>query len=109
MPDFSARRMMPSHSAMMPTSGRAIFITAISAMLNAPSVTSFIWPVAAPMSTAHSDQAQPNVIQHGANPIRSALSYARKNMGLADWETARWKQLNADGCGLAAKEVNFLI
>jgi hypothetical protein len=44
--------MSPSHSAITPTSGRAIFITAVSAIVNAPSVTSFNRPVAAPMTAA---------------------------------------------------------
>ena len=49
----SARRITPSQSAMMPTSGRAIFITAVSAIWNAPLVTSASRPVAPPMSTAN--------------------------------------------------------
>ena len=44
--------MTPNHKAMMPASGRAIFMTAISAIWKAPSVTSRKRPVAPPIKTA---------------------------------------------------------
>ena len=46
-PAFSAKRMTPSHSDMIPTSGKAIFMTAVSAMLNALSVISLRVPAGA--------------------------------------------------------------
>jgi hypothetical protein len=47
-PAFSASRMTPSQSDMIPASGSAIFITAVSAIVKAPSVNSFKVPDDAP-------------------------------------------------------------
>ena len=51
-PDFSAKRITPSQSAMTPASGRASVITAVLQASNAAVVTSFICPVAPPSKTA---------------------------------------------------------
>ena len=51
-PDFSARRMTPSQSAMTPASGRAMVMTAVLHPSKAALVTSFSCPVAPPRRTA---------------------------------------------------------
>ena len=50
-PERSARRMIPSHTASVPTSGSAMDMTAVFAPSKAPLVTSSRWPVAPPRST----------------------------------------------------------
>ena len=54
-PERSASRMIPNHTASVPTNGRAMFITAVRAPSNAPLVTSSRCP--APSSTDTSTSA----------------------------------------------------
>jgi hypothetical protein len=49
--------MIPSQMAMTPTSGNAIFMTAVSAISKAPLVISGSFPVKPPTSTATSRNA----------------------------------------------------
>ena len=51
-PDFSAKRIIPSHRAMIPASGRASVITAVLHASNAAAVTSASCPDTAPSRTA---------------------------------------------------------
>ena len=51
-PARSANRITPSHSAMMPTSGSAVFITANSAISKLLSATSLRLSVQPPIMTA---------------------------------------------------------
>ena len=51
-PARSANRMMPSHSAMIPTSGSAVFITANSAISKLLSATALRLSVQPPITTA---------------------------------------------------------
>ena len=56
-PDLSASRIMPSHKAITPASGRARSITAKRAMFRARSVTVGNWPFQPPSATAPSTKA----------------------------------------------------
>ncbi len=51
-PARSASRMIPSHKAMIPTSGSAVRITANSAISKLLSATSLRWSVQPPITTA---------------------------------------------------------
>ena len=63
-PDFSARRIMPSHKAIIPASGSAKVMTAVLQASKTASVTSPSWPDTAPSRTA-STKSKPDPVEHG--------------------------------------------
>ena len=103
-PDFSARRMMPSHKAIIPASGSAKVTTAVLQASKAAAVTSPSWPDAAPSRTAST--TSPSQIQlsmggslsHANGRLRKAiLSRQAAQRDISRSGKARWRVVFNDG------------